>query len=49
MRLSLPPRIVVCPKCGARFDADSDVLIFLCLGMVIGFCLALLFFGSRPV
>jgi hypothetical protein len=43
MRLSLPPRIVVCPKCGTRFDGDSDVLIFLGLGMVIGFCLAVLF------
>jgi hypothetical protein len=37
----LPPRIVACPKCGTRFDADSDVLIFLGLGILLGILLAL--------
>ncbi len=39
--MKLPPRIVVCPKCSMRFDADSDVLVFLGLGMLLGFLLAL--------
>jgi len=38
-----PPRIVACPKCGTRFDADSDVLYFLGLGLVLGILLALTF------
>jgi hypothetical protein len=36
-----PPRIVQCPKCLYRFDADSDVIIFALLGLVLGFILAL--------
>ncbi len=39
--MRFPPRIVACPKCGERFDADSDVLVFLGLGILLGFLLAL--------
>jgi hypothetical protein len=31
-----------CPKCGTRFDADSDVLVFLWLGMLLGVLLTLM-------
>lgn len=39
-----PKRIVVCPRCGLRIDADSDVLVFLGLGVILGFFFALTFF-----
>ncbi len=39
--MRLPARIVACPKCGERFNADSDVLLFLGLGMLLGFLFAL--------
>jgi len=39
--MRLPARIVKCPKCGERFSADSDVLVFFGLGILLGFLLAL--------
>jgi len=39
--MKFPPRLVACPKCGTRFDADSDVLFFSLLGIVLGFLLCL--------
>jgi hypothetical protein len=36
-----PHRIVECPKCFHRFDADSDVIIFTLLGMLLGVLLTL--------
>jgi hypothetical protein len=35
-----PRRIVQCPKCFHRFDADSDVLYFAFLGLLMGLLLA---------
>jgi hypothetical protein len=35
-----PPRIVACPKCGTRFESDTDVFIFLGLGLLLGLLLA---------
>ena len=46
--MKLPARIVACSKCGTRFDADSDVLIFLGLGIVLGFLLALVLCRVAP-
>ena len=43
--MRLPARIVACPKCQTRFNADSDVLLFLGLGILLGFLLALVFCG----
>jgi hypothetical protein len=43
--VKLPARIVECPKCGTRFDADSDVLVFLALGVLLGAMLALIVRG----
>jgi hypothetical protein len=40
--MRLPARIVKCPKCGERFSCDSDVLLFLGLGILLGFLLALM-------
>jgi hypothetical protein len=34
------PRIVACPKCGTRFESDTDVFIFLGLGLLLGLLLA---------
>lgn len=42
----LPRRIVACPKCSHRFDADSDVLVFLGLGILMGILLALMLCGT---
>jgi len=39
--MKLPPRIVVCPKCGRQFDADSHVVFFHLLGILLGFLLCL--------
>jgi len=39
--MKLPQRIAVCPQCKTRFDVDSDVLVFLGLGVLLGFLLAL--------
>ncbi len=39
--MKFPPRIVACPVCGQRFDADSDVLLFLVLGVLLGILLTL--------
>lgn len=39
-RLKLPRRIVCCKNCGHRIDVDSDVLIFLGLGILLGILLA---------
>ncbi len=39
--MRFPKRIVACPKCGERFDADSDVLYFFGLGLLLGFLFAL--------
>jgi len=36
LRLKLPKRIVTCPNCLNRFDADSDVLWFFALGLLLG-------------
>lgn len=41
--MRLPRRIAQCPKCGTRFDADSDVLLFMGLGVLVGIFLALMF------
>src|SRR5260370_18765186 len=41
--MKLPARIVVCPKCSTRISADSDVLVFLGLGILLGILLALFF------
>src|SRR5713101_7975989 len=38
--VKFPRRIVKCPRCGTRCDADSDVLIFLGLGILLGVLLA---------
>lgn len=40
--VKLQARIVDCPKCGTRFDADSDVLIFFGLGTLLGALLTLM-------
>lgn len=40
--MKLPRRIAHCKNCGHRFDVDSDVLIFLTLGLPLGILLALL-------
>jgi hypothetical protein len=39
--VKLPARVVKCPNCGLRFSADSDVLIFMGLGILLGFMLVL--------
>lgn len=41
--MKLPRRIAHCKNCGHRFDVDSDVLIFLGLGILLGIFLVLLF------
>ena len=38
--MKLPRRIAQCKHCGHRFDVDSDVLIFLVLGLLLGLVLA---------
>jgi len=42
--MKLPRRTVTCPRCFHRFDADSDVLIFLGLGFLLGFLSGLTLF-----
>jgi hypothetical protein len=41
MMLAFPPRIVACPKCLHRFNADSDLLFFLGLGIALGILLTI--------
>ena len=42
--VKLPKRVVTCPNCFNRFDADSDVLWFFALGFLLGFLSALTLF-----
>jgi hypothetical protein len=43
--MKFPPRVVACPQCGERFDADSDVLWFMGLGVLLGMLLGLALCG----